>query len=248
MKIRINNNTEKQVNTQISNSTQLREIRGRVYDICGKPIANACIKALDCNYTPLVHTITDPCGNFTLLVTPKIPLQLVIAKNGYRTENIKNCNEYLNITLHNENKNSLVIGQVFPIFEYSSPCSLLLANKQNSYRTFCDKCGNFSFNDIPQGKYNLTITGNEIKKRTLCLNISSAKNLIQLGKIKVCPINIKGTIHGIITNECGQVVENSFIVLYNAINNTPIASTKTNQEGLYFFGSVPRGEYYIKAY
>ena len=63
-----------------------------------------------------------------------------------------------------------------------------------------------------------------------------------------------GTVSGIIRDQKGVVVAGCFVGLYQVTGaglptrkETLIATTKTNAEGKYLFGSVSSGEYLVKA-
>lgn len=251
-KIHINNkNPEAYINAILRpHRPKDKFISGRVYLDNGCPIQNACIKITDRHYNPLEHTITDNFGNYNLIYPPN-GYYCIFAKENFKTQVIS-IEEIPNIViLKEEDLNSIVIGTAV-INNKHNPVSHIVAeiknkeNKEFSQTVSANEKGEFVFSNVTHGNYTLTLRGNNICTYHHNFFVPNLIKIVSLGVIYVEFIPINGTLNGIITNEDGTPLIGVTVVLYK--ENFPIGSTKTIENGLYFFGNLQEGTYSIQAF
>ncbi|MPQ44956.1 carboxypeptidase regulatory-like domain-containing protein [Clostridium tarantellae] len=116
--------------------------------------------------------------------------------------------------------------------------------------TFTDSNGVFTFSQLNEGNYFITISklgyvSTQIQTTVTKGNISHL-NL----KLNNDPNASKGVISGVITNESNKTISNADVILYEVDENKkliPLAYTKTNFSGLYTFINIKKGNYIIKS-
>lgn len=222
-------------------------IQGRVYLNNGCPIQNACVKVTDRHYNPLEHTLTDNHGNYNLTY-PSNGYFCIFAKDNFETQVIL-IEEIPNIvTLKEYDIVAIVTGTVV-INTRHNPVSYVVAeieNKDFSQTVSANEKGEFLFSNVPHGNYHLTLKGNNICTHHQNFFAPPSLKIVSLGVIYVEFIPINGTLNGIISNEDGVALVGVTVVLYK--DNTPINSTKTVENGVYFFGNLAEGTYSIQAF
>ena len=240
---------EKYIDLKITEKKCINQIEGKIRDSWGDAIENACVKIVSTSYAPLLHTISDSEGNFVLLHNFPEEIMLIFSKEGYSTLLLPIYCDHSNITLERNIDTSIISGKVvFSDNSQISPTRLRLENSKNSHQVYSDEEGFFHFTKVFEGKYTLIIDGNECKRTVVELCLCENLRNYDLGCIEIEKINIRGTIHGVVKNCENVPVEDVVVILYEASTNKIIANTLTEKEGLYFFGNVEIGEYYVKAY
>ena len=240
---------ENRVDTKVMPEKQRNEVEGIIFDECGCKIEKACVKVLTSDYEPLIHTVSNANGEFVLIYEYSKEVVLIISKDGYKTLVIENFCREIEITLVRVKNSATLTGRLT-----MNNCGEIISarvrlnNNKVKLQVFPDSDGFFIINDIPCGCYRLIVDGNELKKTVMSINISNSIRIYNLGVIKIDRINIKGTIHGIITDCDNLPINNAVVILYNSDNKLAVSKTHTNSEGLYFFGNVELGKYNVMAF
>ena len=223
-------------------------ITGVVKDSLNCCMAEVCVKVVTLAFEPIAHTFTDIGGNFTLIYEYIDNVQLIFSKYGYNTLVISDPMDSIHVNMQRNNLSCVLVGRIMVDRYMMSPVRLRLTNNFTQKCTFSNKYGNFVFTKVPSGLYQLIIEGNECKKRMIHIQIAKGVSRYNLGCIKVERINIMGTIHGIISGFNHKPLNNVVVILYDFNTCRPLAHTVTNEDGLYFFGKVRPGHYYVEAY
>ncbi|MEG0691480.1 MAG: carboxypeptidase-like regulatory domain-containing protein [Oscillospiraceae bacterium] len=233
----------------ITDSVSPKCITGTVLDCCGNPIHGACVKALTQAYDPLTHTLSNCQGQFTLILETNNHSLLIISKQGYATLVLSSYGEVVHVTLSKEYLGCVVSGKIsYNDCHNISPVRVRLINASITKCTYSQPNGVFIIIDVPSGKYTLTIDGNECKEKTIYVTVPESILTLNLGIICVDRINILGTLNGLIKDIHNKPIPNAVVILYNDISKQPIAHTLTNKDGVYFFGQLKIGRYYIDAF
>lgn len=244
-------NQELNVNLTPNVDESTRCITGRITDKCGVGIDNACIKAVSVKLSPIVHTTSDTDGEYTLVIPSQNDIKMIVSKKGYITVNTGiNHVETQDYMLQKEQLNTCIIkGKI--IYTDCMPAEQLRVRICSAdYNKDCFTCtnGNFIFTNVPAGKYTMTIDGNECIKKSIYIDVESYRDYDVLPEIVVHRKFIGGTLHGIVNDCIGNPVSNAVIVLYNHATKKIISHTTSNQDGIYFFGNLTIGNYYVEAY
>lgn len=233
------------------NTPAIRAITGKIINQCGEPIPNATIKSVTACLEPVAHTTSNEDGEYTLTVPKFIGIKLIVSKDDFITI----CTGVIvsdtqNFTMVCQEQSTCIIKGRALFNACKSPCALRIRIKSKDYEKTCftNSNGTFIFLKVPPGKYVLTIDGNECYKKVIGFIIEQGKEYCQLPDIFVNWKNIGGTLHGIITDSNGKPIANSLVILYNKDSDLIINHTMSNDEGIYFFGNLPLGSYYVEAY
>lgn len=224
-------------------------ISGTVTDCCDMPLGGVCVKIITGEYEPVTHTLTDTCGTFTLIWKTDAMIQLIFAKEGYATLQLERFDDPLLICLKREDLRCMVSGTV--LYKHGAPAASVKVQLLSSHVNLCvfsKADGRFLFTRVPDGKYTLTITGNDCKKRCGCVTVSQHSPSCSIGTIYVEQVNILCTVHGLITDRDGLPIPNAVVVLISCSIKEPVSHTLSNEHGLYFFGAVRNGSYYVEAF
>lgn len=221
---------------------------GKIYDESCFAIHRAVIKLVDTHYNPIKHTLSDKNGSFMLICPRNFEGYLIIAKNGYKTKLF---------TYNEENRMSMVILKTLPstcfvmgvvAFRNAccfSPCCVTLQNNCFKFKTFTDYEGRFFLKNVRKGHYQLKIENESYQTRIIKVSIENSF-LTQLPLIIMSKKDIGCTIHGLIKFR-NRPISDINVFLVDASNNSCIAYTKSNSHGLYFFGNLNLGKYYVMA-
>lgn len=224
-------------------------ISGTVTACCGAPLEGVCVKIITTDYEPIIHTLTNTHGIFTLIWDTNESVQLIFAKKGYATQQVKCFEETLHVHLRRDIISCIVCGRLlYKNRTPAMPLKVQLVNNNMNLSVFSKTDGSFLFTKVPGGKYTLIIMGNDCKQQKLYVTIPNHCTSYHIGTIWVEKINILCTVHGIITDTNGQPILNAIVVLIRCATNEPVCHTLTNENGLYFFGNVRNGCYYVEAY
>lgn len=233
----------------VENSAQPNSCSGIIYDGCGNPLKNACIKAITPDYEPIEHTMSDHNGKFTLILPDVAIGYLVFSKLGFKTEQFSDFSNEMEVILKKQQIHCVVDGKVvFDQFAVSHVVKLTIANAHLTKYVFSKPDGSFVFTDIPSGMYTLTVQGSTCVEKTIYVTIPTNHTIYHVGTIHLQAVDIGCTVHGIISDTCGNPLEDVVVILYQAGTNIPLMHTLTNAEGLYFFGNLNVGNYYVEAY
>ncbi|MEG0753767.1 MAG: carboxypeptidase-like regulatory domain-containing protein [Angelakisella sp.] len=240
---------ESRVDCTVTQSGQYCCINGTVTNCCGDLLKGVCVKALSANYQPIAHTMTDCGGMFTLILRQRENIRIVLSKCGYATLQLCNVSDCVKVCLEKQAISCLLSGRVvYANGCPAAPVRIQLVNSTVNRCVFSKPDGSFLFTRVKNGKYTLTISGNACKEKSLYVSVAKGVPSYNLGCLQVEALNIMCTIHGIITDTKGKPLNNAVVVLFNCSTRQPILHTLTNEDGLYFFGQVHQGCYYIEAY
>lgn len=248
-KVRISQqNPEAYVNAILKkNNPPNKSISGLIYLENGCPLNNACVKVTDRHYNPLEHTISNFQGEYNLTY-PENGYYCIFAKENYVTQILELSKIPEIIVLKGENIVSIVTGTVVINHKQAPiPLALVEIKSENfSKTTSTNEKGEFLFSYVPTGNYSLIIKGNNIVTYNYKFFIPHAIKIIPIGTLYVEFLPIHGTLNGVITDENGVPLVGVTVILYK--ENNPISSTKTIENGIYFFGNLLEGTYYIQAF
>lgn len=140
----------------------------------------------------------------------------------------------------------IVKGVVLSLYRIDSNNNQILVQ-----RTFSNEFGNYAFMDLDLGNYNLFVDSLSY------LDLSIAVDITLEGQIVNLPIPLEqdpnaslGTLSGIIRDNLNAPIVRADVILYRINQDqslTPLEFTKTNENGVYLFQSVGKGEYKIKS-
>lgn len=224
-------------------------VSGTVSDHCGTPISGVCVKIVTAGYEPVLHTLTDSQGAFSLIWNRQEKEQLIFAKNGYMTLQLRYFEDGVKVYLEKEILTCVVSGRLlYKNGVPAAPVKVQMVNNCVNLCVFSKPNGCYYFTKVPSGKYTLIIEGNECRKKSIYVTIPTCCHSYYLGTIRVDQINILCTIHGIISDPEGHPIKNAVVILTNAYTMEPVGHTLSNENGLYFFGNIRNGCYYVEAY
>jgi hypothetical protein len=233
-------------------------IMGNLSDkVTGKPLEGVCIKVCDNDYKPIVYNFTDVDGNFTLKGKFSSCIRIIAAKKSYGTfssDGLPTANlekKALNIELTPIPNGGIVFfgnirdSQQKPLGGIK--VTLFKSHSLNPYDfTFSNEEGIYVFDNIEPGPYRIAIQSQSFNERLINLEAGKEQPIVNLETVYLKKRNLKGTIHGIITDKSGLPVDNALVVLLNS-NNVPFQVTHTNEKGVYIFYLLDAGNYSILA-
>lgn len=226
-------------------------IYGTIFNMRGEAINNATIKLVDQNLNPIMHTITSNDGSYVLVPHCDDFYQLIIAKSGFTTLLIKTItfNQPMNFTLNKVRINYCdVIGNCFYDDGTLAEDVVVTIDKETTNKKVIpDRYGSFAFLQMDCGLHKLEISGQTCEPYKAYFEIYDSDKLINLNSICLAKKDIGCTIHGIIKDQNGIVLSNVLVLLYCSFCKKFVMRTYTNKDGIYFFGNLEKGSYYIKA-
>ena len=240
-------------------------IKGVVKDSFGNPLSGALVKIMSLTYEPIMHDVTDSNGQYKLInVSANIYKIYATYPNKILQEGsvltVAPSQEIeKNFTLEDDPsmKLSLIAGDVIDLSTKKpiekALTSLYSVNGDKEIlvgRTATNKQGQFTFRDVKLGNYSITISSLGYNSDSVSV-VTSKEGQILLIKVSLPKnTNNSGTVSGIIKDEKQNPIDRADVILYKVEENnklTPVAFTKTNNEGVYLFENVPQGEYKIKS-
>ncbi|KEI00482.1 carboxypeptidase regulatory-like domain-containing protein [Clostridium botulinum] len=245
-------------------------ISGTVTNATGTAIQGAYVKLMSSTYEPLRHTVTDASGNYTfqnvapgtyyifaiasgmnLAQSPLITVQAYqyYIQNFSLTENPSSKLAIIAGDLTESGTVTAISGAIISLFLVASGTETLQAI------TYSNQYGQFVFRDVPKGSYVVKITalGYDSTSQNVTINADGQIEQVIKALTPSSPVTAKGTVSGIITNASGTPISGADVILYqvntSTPNNplTPIAFTKTNNNGVYLFAGVANGTYKVKS-
>lgn len=244
-------------------------IFGTVKDTQGNPIPGATIKIMDKDHNPLAHTVTGPDGSYIISPFPPGPEYHIYAQaDGYllaeqlpfallpRQQVEKNFiltrdpDAILSIIAgdvrDNQTPPHVVKGAIVNLYQVDE-----LGHETLIAVTYTNEFGQFTFRDLQKGNYIIRISGLGYIPVAISVIISADSTIAKvMATLNVDPQASKGTISGVITDNNNVPIADADVVLYRVEADgslTPIAVTRTNDEGVYLFTKVPQGDYKIKS-
>lgn len=248
---------EIQLNYKFSSYGDTSIISGKIIDVnhC-YPICHACIKITDNNFTPICHCFSNNEGLFSIYGHFPKGIRIIVSKKGYQTYNsgiysiddvsLKNITIQINRYYQT---NQIITGIVLD--NNNQPAKnvhVVLINQRDEsiiYSTYTNESGLFVLDDVMYCYYKILLCSH--RYQNYCNYIHFNKPIQSLGKIYLKESNLKGTLNGIITNENGYPLPHTLVVLFDAKDDTPIQTTRTNPDGVYLFYNLVIGSYYIVA-
>ncbi|NLB79725.1 MAG: hypothetical protein GX796_13060 [Clostridiaceae bacterium] len=233
-------------------------LMGNVSDkYTGKPIEGACVKICDHEYNPIAFNFSDIDGNFSIESSFSPAIRVIGAKRGYETissEALPSASlnkKALNLELIPAPNFGLVIfggvknQQQKPITGVR--VTIYRSQSLNPYDfTFTNQEGLYVFDNIEPGAYRISIQSQNFNERILNIEISRELPIVTLETIYLKKKLLRGTIHGIITDNNNVPLSNALVILCNG-NNVPIQITYTNEDGIYLFYKLDPGTYTVIA-
>lgn len=232
-------------------------IKGKIIDENLKPVKKAYIKITDENFNPLNHTKTNYHGEFSLYIYNSERLIVNAEHKGFYTftsrvylkEEKELQNLLIKLTKMTQIQN-IIKGKYICCFKPVKQTEVELQNtkdKNIKYITTTNDKGVFLFNNIPPGKYILSLISNDYCSKKIKICISLCRQFYNIGILCAKRKMKFGTINGLITDNFGNPIDNALVVLFDAKNDTPLYATYTNEKGVYLIGGILPGKYYIIA-
>ncbi|MEG1416407.1 MAG: carboxypeptidase regulatory-like domain-containing protein [Clostridium sp.] len=216
-----------------------------------KPLYNVCISITTQSLEPITCCYTDTQGKFQINVSLPNIIYILASHKGYRIYSKKliinnKCSPY-KIKLEKEpDYKNIIIGKI--VDEKNNPISYAnISIKELGIQIFTNENGDFIIDNIPRGTYHFSVTSQFYKSCIRKIIVNCTQNVYNLKTIMLTGKLISGTVHGLIQCDNSNPIPNALVVLFDAAKHIPIRYTYTNQDGIYLFGNVPLGEYFIKA-
>ncbi|MEF9934068.1 MAG: carboxypeptidase-like regulatory domain-containing protein [Clostridium sp.] len=243
-------------------------ITGEVVDPEGQPVSGALIKIMSSTYEPLAHTFTASDGTYVFSPFPAGDNYRIFASApGYELEEAlqfsflssQSVTKNFTMTADPNVNLGIIAGDAFrsdtgvPINGAAVSLYTVTANGDEELFavSFTNQYGQFVFSDVPQDSYKVKIDGLGYFNFTSTTQITSGGQIINVqANIQPNPAASRGTVSGLITNSNNLAVPNADVTLYRVGESdtlTPVAYTKTNQDGAYLFINVEEGNYLIKS-
>lgn len=242
-------------------------IYGTVTDELGNPIPDVLIKIMDRDHNPLAHTLTAADGGYIFSpFSSGDEYHLYAVKPGYFMGEAlpfpllpnQSVKKDFTLVLDPDSVLSIIAGEVKStegtpiggaVVELYSVD--MVGTETLLALSFTNEYGQYVFRELSQGNYIVRITALGYKPTSAAVTIDQPTSIAKvINTMEVDPAAAKGTISGIITDDEGNSISGADVILYKVEQDeslTPIAYTKTNDEGLYLFIKVPKGNYKIKS-
>lgn len=233
----------------------------------GVPLADATVKLFDSAGLPYKHTLTDASGAYTISGIPAGTYSLAAVREGYRLSDAAgvtlSAGSTVEVNLACTADATLSLGTIAGVLTVLDPlgASVPLSGGKITLSdalgtvlavTYSAADGEFAFYDLADGVYTLTSSAEgyrSLASMTAVIAGGSIANVSMAMETDTRTYN--GTVSGIIRSSSGQAVAGCFVGLYQAAaggtQELLVATTKTNDAGMYLFGGVSAGEYLVKA-
>lgn len=244
-------------------------IFGTIKDVKGNPIKGAVIKIMDKDHNPVAHTVSGEDGSYIFSpFPPAAEYHMYAQAKGYILGEIMpfpllpKQQVEKNFVMKDDPKAllSTIAGEVINTNEPPDPIKGAVVNLYIVSElgletliaiTYTNQYGQFTFRDLIKGNYIVKISALGYIPLSIAVIINKDSTIANvIANISIDPEASKGTISGIIADENKTAIANADVVLYRVEIDeslTPIAITKTNNEGIYLFVNVPQGNYKIKS-
>ena len=244
------------------------EVQGIVTDSKGLPIVGALVKLMTVDYEPMFHSITDNNGFYSL---QNIPINLAYKIYSIASRKKLKFGGVINTTLNKKivinfvleedpamllgiiagdvldsTSNKAIDGAVVSLFYFDSN-----SNKILKAITYTNEYGQFIFRELPKQQYIVNTNYTGYKNTDIVVNIINDGQIVPLiVNLSKDPKATNGTVSGVISDEGNNPIPRADVVLYKVEVDdrlTPVAFTKTDNDGVYLFNNVPEGTYKIKS-
>lgn len=241
-------------------------IRGRVENAAGVAIENATVKIFDTEFNPVKHTMTNADGNYTFQNIPIGEYILYAVKDGYLMSTKRSLTftgedvnlADISITIDSEYIKGNIYGYAFD--DKGQPFDGAIVRLLNGAdvviaETISATDGEYFFNKIDAGSYTITAIADDYDVYTpYPVDVANNTNTqvdIYLNKVTQAK---EGTINGVVINKARKTpIVGATVGLYEIVGSGEERTLKlrktcmTNNEGRYFFGVVPEGNWVVKA-
>lgn len=224
----------------------LEVMYGCVYDTFHRCLPHVTIKLVDHALQPIKHTISGNDGCFMMTGNPASHY-LLLAKEGYQLLFVScvTTKQAMSFTLVKEAVYACdVIGRC-KVNQQCLPQDMIAILDETLVRV--NPCGNFAFTHVKPGMHTLHIHGETCESYHKKIEIYKGESFLDLGCIALVYKQIGCTLHGVISDELGKGINHALVLLCCSYCDQCIKQTHTNSEGIYFFGNLKQGSYYIKA-
>ncbi len=234
---------------------------GRVVDSEGTPIEGATVKLFDEDFNPIVHTVTDEYGMYLFsTVTPGTYLIYAVKENYSLStkatvtivdENVSQPNIVL--TKLTDVDTSLYYGIVKDKegIAVASMIINLLVDDVIKYTTISADDGEFIIYGIEAGEYKVEAYNNTYKLSGIyTITFDTGVSLNSDLEVTKYASVLQGTINGVVVDSDTKTpIEGAFVAVYKVEDGKEeiISATLTDEDGRYFFGDLPEGQYIVKA-
>lgn len=240
---------------------------GRVINQFGQSVKNAILKIVSETYEPILITKSDCIGNYAFynVLTNQSCKVIAAAENHSINDEIKVCIKEQEISrldislfLRERVDEGLVTGTVLNKLN-SLPINsvqIVLYEETSGLERFkniteTNEFGQFVFTRLALGAYLVKICMHGYMSEQYRVHITKCGQIANR-VITLCPAGLewKGTVSGVITDPYQVPIPDADVILYRVENSgamTPIAYTKTNQNGVYLFINIDIGTYKVNA-
>ncbi|NLU52922.1 MAG: carboxypeptidase regulatory-like domain-containing protein [Clostridiaceae bacterium] len=237
---------------------------GKVKDASGMPIPEATVILFNEDYSVHHNTLTGGDGIFIFpSLEPNLKYHAYAKAPGFMLsegisfeihENKTMETEFV-LTSDSEEIKSIIVGTVKNI--EGSPISTATvelyknADKKPLYLTFVNEDGRFIICDLEPSLYFLKINAPGYFSEEFPVEITQPQAITIFEAVLKEDLKAsKGIVTGIITDSENNPLANTDVILFRIGENgsqTPVAYTRSNNEGIYLFVNVPQGEYYVNS-
>lgn len=232
------------------------------------PLPNATVKLFDSLGAPYRHVMTDASGAYSFDKVPAGTYSIAAVLEGYvmspSSSLTLSSGSSVEVPLVCQSAPALALGAIagtattlglagsVPVAGATVTLNSLAGVPVAVTRTADD--GEFVFSDVADGVYSLVAAADGyLATAPIAVTIAEGSIANVAVNMVVDSRTYNGTVSGVIRDSAGAPVQDCFVGLYaltgagSAQIETLVATTRTNAEGKYLFGSVVAGQYVVKA-
>ncbi|WBW97736.1 MSCRAMM family protein [Oceanirhabdus sp. W0125-5] len=228
------------------------------------PIAGALVKIMDNNHNPLAHAITGEDGAYIFnSFPPGSNYHIYAIAQGYKLEEDvpftllpqQSVEKDFILPIDPASALAIIAGDILDI-KSQKAINGAVVNLFNEVDelialSYTNEYGQFVFADITKGKYTVRFSALGYKPSSQTVEIDKDGQIANIVvNLDEDPSSARGTVSGMITDNNNEPIDGAEVILYSVGADetlTPIAFTKTTDEGVYLFINVAKGDYKIKA-
>lgn len=218
------------------------DISGTVSDQSGG-ISSAKIELLDSKNVLIQSTITDSRGGFGFKGVPEGIYTLEVTKENYsgKSKSIQVSGGILEVNIDLQLLLSEIQGNVTDqsLNDIMGVNVSLLKNSLPVKTSITDNSGNFYFEDVPYGTYQLLFEKEGYTSKTQEITVTA-----NTPSVNISIQARKGILEGKVTDNFGGVLENAFVILKQ--NAVEILTENSGSDGTFSFGLIFTGSYTIE--
>ncbi|HBR03346.1 MAG TPA: hypothetical protein DD738_12135 [Ruminiclostridium sp.] len=241
-------------------------VTGMVLNASGKPVADAIILILDANFNIISNTASDSRGYFIFpALEPGSEYHVYAKAPGFQLSDVQifdlRDDQILEVAFvlspDTVQTKGILTGSVQNMNGLPLGSALIELYRADGSQTgliclsFSNEVGRFVFRDIEQGFYLLKVNAPGYLYNFSPVTIQELRSISSVDVIlQEDPDASKGLVMGLITDNEDQPQADADVILYRVGTNqshTPVAYTRTNQEGIYLFVNIPAGEYCVNS-